>query len=103
MKRENLVFATVLIIFGTVLLVVSVKPVTSEGCLLTADACYAFYVQAVRDWFIAYFSMGSALMVVAILFLYGGRTRENGKRTRVGESKLTQIRLFSDKVLGSLN
>lgn len=101
MKRESLVFATVLIIFGTVLLVVSVNPPTSEGCLLLADACYAFYVQAVRDWFLAYFSLGSAFMVVAILFLYRGRTRENGKRTRDGESKLTQIRLFSDKVLAT--
>jgi hypothetical protein len=80
MERLNLGAAIILIIFGTAFLVISVNPVTLT-CLLTSDACYTFYLQSIRDWFIAYFTMGATSMAVAILFLYLGRSREEDDET----------------------
>ncbi len=80
MERLNLGAAIILIIFGTAFLVTLVNPVTLT-CLLTSDACYTFYLQSIRDWFIGYFTVGVGLMAVAILFLYLGRSREDDDAT----------------------
>ena len=83
----NVIVAVILIVLATPLLLFSVNPV-QQGCLLSEDACIAIYVQEARFQFIAYFSMGAALLAVGMLFLVRGREPSTVSNSQRGASQV---------------
>jgi hypothetical protein len=76
LKETNLKFALITMTLGTVVLLISITPVPSPlPCLLTQDACAATFQQEALQNFIAWFSMGTILMAIAVAFLFLGRDK----------------------------
>ena len=86
-RVPNVIVAVILIVLATPLLLFSVNPV-QQGCLLSENACIAIYVQEARFQFIAYFSVGAALLAVAMLFLVRGREIYHGIELERGASQV---------------
>jgi len=67
-----------MLIVGTISLILSVNP-QPFSCLLTQDACDAIWHQYVVENFIMYSLVGFVSMILAVIFLFLGRTKQQSR------------------------